>query len=85
MPPSWKNVIVKGTAESISLVEGVAYNCPKDFYAKKITFKKNFSMKTGNGEAAGWETIVLPFAATSIKNSSGGILCLLYTSDAADE
>ncbi len=74
MPPSWKNVIVKGTAESISLVEGVAYNCPKDFYAKKITFKKNFSMKTGNGEAAGWETIVLPFAATSIKNSSGGIL-----------
>ena len=54
MPPSWKNVIVKGTAESISLVEGVAYNCPKDFYAKKITFKKNFSMKTGNGEAAGW-------------------------------
>lgn len=74
IPPSWKNVIVKGTAESISLVEGVAYNCPKDFYAKKITFKKNFSMKTGNGEAAGWETIVLPFAATTIKNSSGDIL-----------
>lgn len=74
MPTSWKNVIVKGTAENISLVEGVAYNCPKDFYAKKITFTKNFAMKTGNGEAAGWETIVLPFTPTVIKDNTGATL-----------
>lgn len=72
--PAGLNVIVKGEAESISLVEGLPFNCPQEFLTKKITFKKNFSMKTGNGEAAGWETIVLPFQPTSVKDKAGNVL-----------
>lgn len=72
--PAGLNVIVKGEAESISLVEGIPFNCPQEFFTKKITFKKNFSMKTGNGEAAGWETIILPFTPTIIKDKDGTVL-----------
>lgn len=37
------------------------YNMPKAFHALKATYTRNFSQTSGNGTAAGWETIVLPY------------------------
>lgn len=67
---SWHNIIRDGVANEIVLKDGVAFNCPESFTAKKITFVKNFSSTTGYGESAGWETIVLPFTVQTIKPES---------------
>ena len=67
---SWHNIIRDGVANEIVLKDGVAFNCPESFTAKKITFVKNFSLTTGYGESAGWETIVLPFTVQNIKPES---------------
>lgn len=67
---SWHNIIRDGVANEIVLKDGVAFNCPESFTAKKITFVKNFSSTTGYGESAGWETIVLPFTVQNIKPES---------------
>lgn len=75
MPAKWKNVIVKGVAQSITLTDGQIFNCPKNFITNRIRFTKNFSKQTGSaGEAAGWETMVLPFKVEIIKDKTGGIL-----------
>lgn len=39
------------------------YEIPKAFKAKKATYSRRFTQTSGVGEAAGWETIVLPFDA----------------------
>ena len=39
------------------------YEIPKAFKAKKATYNRRFTQTSGVGEAAGWETIVLPFDA----------------------
>lgn len=67
---SWHNIIRKGVANEITLRDGQAFDCPESFTAKKITFVKNFSLTTGYGESAGWETIVLPFTVQNIKPES---------------
>lgn len=62
----WKNIIRNGVANEITIVDGQAFSCPEAFTAKKISFTKSFSLTTGYGESAGWETIVLPFTVQKI-------------------
>lgn len=63
---TWTNIIRNGVANEITLVDGQAFNCPEAFTTKKISFTKSFSLTTGYGESAGWETIVLPFTVQKI-------------------
>ncbi|WP_081750877.1 leucine-rich repeat protein [Bacteroides sp. 14(A)] len=69
------NVVINGMAEKISLTHGKGFRSPQAFKAKDITYKRNFSMKSGNKiNAAGWEAIVLPFDVQSFSNEKQGEL-----------
>ena len=59
-----RNLIVGGKATSISLTEDGAYVSPVDYHVGKISYTRTFAAATDGKK--GWETIVLPFAPTSI-------------------
>ena len=74
-PSSVKNVIVSGSANSITLVDSEGNNnfyCPEEFMAKSITYTHNYSQKTVVGKTSGWETISLPFSVENITHSING-------------
>lgn len=74
-PSSIRNVVVDGTANSITLTDadvGNGFYCPQEFTAKSIGYTHNYGMTSGVGEARGWETIVLPFDVQRIKHQSKG-------------
>ena len=71
-PSSVKNVIVDGTAQSVSLSDdGGQFYCPKSFTASSISYTHNYSMETG-GDGKGWETIALPFDVQRINHNQKG-------------
>ena len=76
-PSAIKNVVVNGTASSITLVDaasGNSFYCPQRFTAQKISYTHNYNMTTGVGESKGWETIALPFDVRKISHSTKGII-----------
>ena len=76
-PSSIKNVVVNGTAASITLVdaaEGNDFYCPEEFTAQRISYAHRYDMITGLQESGGWETIALPFDVEQITHSSKGTL-----------
>ena len=60
--------------DNITLVSGKPFHCPIAFKTKKISYEKDFSLTSGIAEAAGWETIVLPFNVESYYNEEKGAL-----------
>ncbi len=76
-PSSIKNVVVNGTAASITLIdaaEGNDFYCPEEFTARRISYSHQYGMTTGIQESRGWETIALPFDVEQITHSSKGTL-----------
>lgn len=71
---SWKNIIVNGVANNITLSEGRRYHCPQEFLAKKISYTKKFNLTTSIGGNEGWETIVLPFVPTAYTHKDKGVI-----------
>ena len=74
-PSSIKNVVVNGTANSITLMDAASgnnFHCPQAFTALKISYTHNYSMDTGIGKAQGWETIALPFDVQKVTHESKG-------------
>ena len=74
-PSSIKNVVVNGTANSITLTDAFSGNnfyCPKEFTAQKVSYTHHYTMETGLGNARGWETIALPFDVQKIEHQSKG-------------
>ena len=72
-PNTIKNVIVNGTANSITLTDAESGNnfyCPQEFTAKSVSYTHHYKMETGMGEAKGWETIALPFDVQKVKHQS---------------
>ena len=59
-----KNVIIDGTAANITLTDGQPFYAPETFTATNISYTRTPLLGT-NG-VGGWETLVLPFAATSV-------------------
>ena len=69
------NVVIGGIAEKITLTHGKGFRAPQPFKAKDITYKRNFSMYSGNKtDAAGWEAIALPFDVQTFSNEKKGEL-----------
>ena len=66
VPTKWYNIIRDGVADSIDIADKYTYNCETAFKAKKIVFRKTFSLQTGRGESKCWESIALPFDVTSV-------------------
>lgn len=80
--PSWlsgKNVVKGNVAETLTLTGAGDFNPAKDFTAQTVTFTQSFTGTNGNG--SGWNTIVLPFEATSVKNGTNDISWFTGTSD----
>lgn len=74
-PSTWKNVIEPGgVAQTIVLKNEKRYLCPKAFTANKISYTREFAMKTIPGKAAGWQTIILPFSVQTITDKDGNRL-----------
>lgn len=70
-----KNVVVNGTANSITLTDaanGNNFYCPQAFTALHISYTHNYSMSTGINETRGWETIALPFDVQKVTHGSKG-------------
>ena len=64
-----KNVVKDGQIAELSIVDGHAFASPINFHADKVTYTRTFDKFYDGGK--GWTTIVLPFAATKVKNSEG--------------
>lgn len=62
------NVVVDSVCENLQLVDA-PYYCPEAFKAKSATYSVNPSYATASG---GWQTIALPFEATSASASTAG-------------
>ena len=71
-PSGITNLVVNGTAESITLKDGYSFYCPQQFTAKKISYTHNYRMETGIDECAGWESIALPFDVQTVTHESKG-------------
>lgn len=76
VPAKWNNIVYNGVAEKIVLTadEAKPFYCPKKFKVKKIMYTHDFKQITGQGESAGWETIVLPFNVQKVIHEDGRIL-----------
>ena len=48
-----------------------AYEVKQPMKTRKVTYEKHFDVTSGFGEAAGWKTLVLPFAPTKITHTRG--------------
>ena len=76
-PSTINNVVVNGTANSITLVDAASGNnfyCPQAFTTQSISYTHHYSMMTGIGESRGWETIALPFDVQKVTHSSKGTI-----------
>ena len=50
------------------------FYCPRPFRASRISYTRDFKLKSGRGVSAGWETIALPFNVSTITHEINGIL-----------
>lgn len=48
------------------------FYCPRAFEAETVSYQRSFTQATGYGDAAGWETIVLPFDVQSFTHHIKG-------------
>ena len=73
--PNLENIIINGYADKLVLTsDGGDFFVPQPFKASKVTYTRTFDFPTYVGEAAGWESISLPFAATSVEHEDGRVL-----------
>ena len=71
-PSMVKNVVIDGTASSITLSDdGGRFYSPRAFTAEKISYTHSYSMTTG-GNGKGWETIALPYDVQTITHATQG-------------
>ena len=61
-----KNVVKGNTATTIALVDGSPFYSPISFTANSISYTRTFTLAAA-GKEGGWNTIMLPFAPTSVK------------------
>lgn len=80
--PDWmtdKNVVVGDVAETLTLTGAGDFKPTKDFTAQQASFTQSFTGTNGTG--SGWNTIVLPFEATTVKDGSKNIRWFTGSSD----
>jgi len=63
-----KNVVVNGVASNLTLNDNSAFYSPVSFTAIKATYTRTFTQ--GADGSKGWNTIVLPFDVTTVKQGS---------------
>jgi hypothetical protein len=66
---SGKNVVKGGVADAITLTDGAAFYSPVAFTANNISYSRVFT-KGADGTGKNWNTLILPFAATKVMNTT---------------
>lgn len=66
--------IVDGETEELVLTDAEPLLVTRAFHAAKATYSRVFSKKSGLGDAAGWETLALPFDVQRIESLTKGEL-----------
>ena len=68
------NIVVNGVADNIVLTDSEVSNfySPRQFLAQQISYAHTYLQETGYDRCAGWESIALPFAPTSISHETQG-------------
>ena len=66
--------IVDGGTEELTLTDGEPLLVTRPFHAEKATYSRIFSKESGRGDAAGWETLTLPFVVQRIESLTKGEL-----------
>ena len=87
VPGAVKNVVVNGTANSITLVDAESGNnffCPQQFIVRNISYIHHYGMATGIGESRGWETISLPFDVQTVTHATKGTIVPFATWTSGD-
>jgi hypothetical protein len=64
-----KNIVMGAQAESVVLLDGYDFYTPFSFNAANISYSRQFTQGHSTN-ANGWSTLCLPFAATSVKNTT---------------
>jgi hypothetical protein len=75
--PNWKNVVINGVAESVTLPyqRTVDFTIPEEVKSiKKISYTMTFSANYSSSSYGRWRTIALPFKPTSITHAEKGLL-----------
>ncbi len=73
--PNLENIIINGHADKLILTsDGGDFFVPQPFTASKVTYTRTFDFPTYVGEAAGWESISLPFAVQAVEHEDGRVL-----------
>jgi hypothetical protein len=75
--PNWKNVVINGVAENVTLPyhKEIDFTIPEEVNSiKKISYTMIFEENTLYGLFGIWKTIALPFTPTSITHAEKGIL-----------
>lgn len=63
------NIVADGKCENLVLTHGYPFTPVSEFIANHCSMTKEFTQDTPIGGCAGWETILLPFDATSVSVS----------------
>jgi hypothetical protein len=74
--PNWKNVVINGVAENVTLPyqKSLDFTIPEEVKSiKKISYTMNFGANY-SGSYGTWRTIALPFKPTSITHAEKGTL-----------
>jgi hypothetical protein len=75
--PNWKNVVINGVAESVTLPyhKKADFTIPEEVKSiKKISYTMTFDANTNSSSYGIWRTIALPFKPTHITNAEKGEL-----------
>ena len=65
---SGKNVVVEGTAETLTLTDGYPFFTPADFEATSASYSRTFTVGNKKRVGGGWQSVVLPFTVSTVKN-----------------
>ena len=60
------NIVRNGTINELNLVDEAPFYSPEEFEANKITYTRTPAIATSG--TGGWETLIIPFAATKVMN-----------------
>ena len=63
-----KNVIVDGTAETLTLTDGYPFFTPETFKATSASYSRTFTIGNKKRVGGGWQSVVLPFTVNTVKN-----------------
>lgn len=78
-----KNIIVEGTAEALTLTDGYPFYTPEDFEATSASYSRTFTIGNKKRVGGGWQSVVLPFTVSTVKNGENAIKWFKSSNDDA--